>query len=920
MTLGESPAMVGREAESALVGDLVAGAAGGRGGMLMVLGEAGIGKSLLLAGTAARARAAGMLVLTGRAVQGGGAYRPLAEALIGLLRDEPPDAVAELRPYRAALGRLLPCWAGEGEPPPPLVDPVVVLGEGLARLLSLLNGGRGCLLVLEDLHWADADTLAVLEYLAGAVRELPVLVAGSARDEEHQPCRGGRVLDRPETTAVRLRRLDPAGVVELARRRAGTADLPEPVRRLVLDKSDGLPFLVEELVAGALEGSAPAPVPPTLAGLVDARLAALDPGHRRVVEAAAVVGGEPDPAVLGPVTGLDETTVLAALRAGRPRLLVPAGDALRWRHALTREAVLAAVPPPERSALARRAAAALLDRGAPDDEARAADLLAAGGDRDGAGAIYLRLARRDLARGALRDAHTMLARAGSLSGGPRAAVVVERVRLLTLTGRAGEALETGAAALPAATGDDHARLCLRLADAALALRRWPEAERLLARAGRPADPHALVLAAGAAFGPGDLTRAAALATDAIARARRAGDGEALCRALIALGRCATSHDPPAARATYGHAAQVAAEHGLTPWRIAALTGLAAVEGGAHPALAEARELALEAGLLAEVVACDLLRAKTICTAEGPRAAAPLARRTAGRAARLRLSGARAVAELLVAFAHAADADDEGMDRALTTAADLPDAPIEVAALTPAVSALRRLLDRDLAEADRLLDSGMRRLVGRPQAAPVPLWGLWALLRTVHGSDDARTTLRRSSAVLRGVNQGVLHYADAVAAGRAGRSGRAAELLAMGDLVLAEHPWWRRLCRLLALEAAVADGWGDPVPVLRADLDVFDRAGEPRLARTCRDLLRRAGAPTRRGRGRTPVPAPLRAAGVTSREMDVLELVAAGLTNRQIAERLFLSHRTVDTHVASLLAKTGTTCRNELSARTNAQLT
>ena len=84
-----------------------------------------------------------------------------------------------------------------------------------------------------------------------------------------------------------------------------------------------------------------------------------------------------------------------------------------------------------------------------------------------------------------------------------------------------------------------------------------------------------------------------------------------------------------------------------------------------------------------------------------------------------------------------------------------------------------------------------------------------------------------------------------------------------------------------------------------------------MSRTCRDLLRQAGQPIRRGRGQAHVPPALRALGVTSREADVLELVAQGLTNAQVAARLYLSPRTVDTHVASLLGKTGAAGRAEL---------
>jgi DNA-binding CsgD family transcriptional regulator len=116
------------------------------------------------------------------------------------------------------------------------------------------------------------------------------------------------------------------------------------------------------------------------------------------------------------------------------------------------------------------------------------------------------------------------------------------------------------------------------------------------------------------------------------------------------------------------------------------------------------------------------------------------------------------------------------------------------------------------------------------------------------------------------------------------------------------------------ECAVADGWGDPVPALRADLAAHEEAGEVLLARTCRDLLRRAGAPARRARGGATVPPALRALGVTAREAEVLGLVTQGMTNAQVAERLFLSIRTVDTHVANLLAKTGAATRGELRSR------
>ena len=164
---------------------------------------------------------------------------------------------------------------------------------------------------------------------------------------------------------------------------------------------------------------------------------------------------------------------------------------------------------------------------------------------------------------------------------------------------------------------------------------------------------------------------------------------------------------------------------------------------------------------------------------------------------------------------------------------------------------------------------------------------------------------------RRANAGALHYADAVAFGRQGDRAGAEQAYALGEEALTPVPWWHRFLRLFTLERALADGWGDPVPQLRVDLTAFEASGNDKLARFCRDLLRRAGAPTRRGRGDSTVPPALRTLGITSRELDVLTAVTAGRSNAEVAEQLFLSVRTVETHVASLLAKAGVSNRTEL---------
>ncbi len=287
-----SPVVVGRTAELATVRRLVDRAAAGRGGALLVTGEAGVGKTRLLDEVAARAVERGLPVLAGRAVQGGGTFRAVAGAVLGLLDDPAHAALPALRPYRAALGRLLPSWAGSAgeagsEAGSTDADPIVVLAEGLLRLLRpALGPARGCVLRLEDLHWADDDTLALVEHLASAADGSPVLLACSARDDVPAARDGSaarRLAAAPGAVTVALARLGRPDVAALAAACRGGRPLPDDEVGRLCERSDGLPFAVEELLAAP-----DATVPPTLAAPVADRLAALDPPARAVLHAAAV--------------------------------------------------------------------------------------------------------------------------------------------------------------------------------------------------------------------------------------------------------------------------------------------------------------------------------------------------------------------------------------------------------------------------------------------------------------------------------------------------------------------------------------------------------------------------------------------------------------------------------------------------------
>jgi hypothetical protein len=909
--------LVGRAVERAAVERVLAAARDGHGRILLVTGEAGIGKSRMLDEAARLAVGTGMAVLSGRAVEGGGTYRPIAEALVAHLRDRDIVESAGLRPYRAALRRIVPGWAGDGgEPPPaPAADPVLVLGEGVVRLLRVIAGDRGCLVRLEDLHWADADSMALLTYVASTLGSCGVAVIASARDEPAHPA-AQPLAASPDVDVLPLARLDAeqVGALAIARRRG--APLADDQLRLLVERADGLPLLVEELVDGLARGPGAGdglPMPPTLAALVARRLAALAPAQVRVVQAAAVLADVADWTALSAVTGQGEQEVLDALRAAAHvhLLTVDGAGRLRWRHALTRDAILAALLPPERAVIAGRGADVLLERARPGDDARAAGLLEQAAQPARAAGVLLALARRDVARGALRSAEQWLDRAAA-TGAAAGDVLVERVRLLTLTGRAVEALRIGgtAAGGPAdgraggranglvggpadvLVGDRHAELRLQLARAAVTAGQWAVAEEQVRRAGRPDDPRSLVLAADAAFGDHRPAESAALAERAVRLAERGGDPAVLCEALVVASRAALA-DLDQATAALTRAAQVAAEHGLLPWRVEALRvlGLAQTHTSTTaPALAEARSLAQEAGMLATVATIDMVLADERCTIDGPRAALAIAVDAAERAATLGLRDILEPARMEVALFHALAGETRAAHTAIDAVLAGPDlSPDAVAAMT-AVRGIPLLLARDLPGANALIDEGISALIARPSIAPFSVFGIWPLLRTV--VDDrgvqAREALRTASASARMINRAGVRYADAVAAGRDGRPDAAVALLAEADALLRGRPWWRRLLHTLVLDAAVTDGWGDPVPVLRADLAAHEASGDAAPARICRTLLRRAGAPTRRGRGDAQVPPSLRALGITSREVEVLALVAQGLTNAQIAQRLVLS--------------------------------
>ncbi|HEY5880006.1 MAG TPA: AAA family ATPase [Nakamurella sp.] len=433
------PTLIGRDDEMSTIADALDRAIAGAGGVVVVIGEAGLGKSRIAREASALARQHAMPVLLGREVQEhrASSFRALSEALLAAFRTDAPPDDSDLAPFRRHLSRLVPQWRSDGDEhagPATELDGAndLVLAEGVLRLLRTLAGRTGCLLVLEDLHWADEETLAVLEYLADNLHTEHALCLATVRRGEHNPAerrvhmlaarRAATVLDLAPLTADQVEQMS-AACLRLPR-------LPARFGRSVVDRAEGVPFLVEELLAGLAargfvrrqldrwevpdEPAATAIVPVSFAETVLSRLEALGPPARQVLNAAAVLGRRFDWSLLPSVTGMDQEGVTRALSGAVDAQLLTADEGFRFRHALTRDAVLAHLLPPDRVDLSRRALDALV-AAHPDLPGRwcdlAPELAEQAGDRHRAASSLLEAGRRAFNDGGLTVAQTVLERA-----------------------------------------------------------------------------------------------------------------------------------------------------------------------------------------------------------------------------------------------------------------------------------------------------------------------------------------------------------------------------------------------------------------------------------------------------------------------------------------------------------------------------
>jgi DNA-binding CsgD family transcriptional regulator len=295
---------------------------------------------------------------------------------------------------------------------------------------------------------------------------------------------------------------------------------------------------------------------------------------------------------------------------------------------------------------------------------------------------------------------------------------------------------------------------------------------------------------------------------------------------------------------------------------------------------------------------------------GEHAAAEQARQLA---APLGASQVVAAATALEATAHGYAGRRTDMEQGLRRAIALAPDDADIAAwATGGSQGLVALLFEERAEA--LAAFAHARELGAPIRAADP-WHPALLVRAVQGDatvSEVEAELARATVGARFPAMW-LGYAHAVTLAAAGDRTAADAAFRTADRAAGRYPLFRAIALRLAAEAALDHHFGDPVTWLRDAEAVFVSHRLPRIASACRGLLARAGAPATRRRGRddAALAGDLLRLGVTAREAEVLELVGEHLSNKDIAARLYLSPRTVEKHVASLLLKTGTADRAAL---------
>ena len=376
---------VGRELETQRLVDAWKRAQAGDGGLVLLAGEAGIGKSRLTAAIASHAAQHGGTVHWGRCfeTEGAPAFWPWTQVLRSTLAALGDAALTRAVGTSASdLATLVPEIKERlpGTLPPSAADPAEArfrLVDAISRCVCAAATERPVLLALEDLHWADVPSLDVVRLLAATLQGTPLLAIATYRDtvaERGAPLSAAlpTLVREPAVTHLPLHGLPPDAVATLARTVLGHDPQPALVEDLH-ERTEGNPFYATQLLSLVTnEGTLPAEVPASVREVVQRRAGALPPATREALEAAAVIGRDFDLPTLAATCGQARADLLDALDAAVQAGLVLTTEhpqRYRFEHLLARDALYAALPPGRRARLHAAVGEAL-----DDDPSRVAEV------------------------------------------------------------------------------------------------------------------------------------------------------------------------------------------------------------------------------------------------------------------------------------------------------------------------------------------------------------------------------------------------------------------------------------------------------------------------------------------------------------------------------------------------------------------
>jgi hypothetical protein len=567
-----SEQFIGRGGQLALFDEVLSDATRGHGGVVLVAGEAGVGKTRFIAELTARSRQSGAVVVLGWCVEGGELVLPLApisDLLRGIVSQVPPSDVDDvLGPIGVELGRLVPELGSAGGPAP--TGTSARLFDGLLGCLTRLGARQPVVAVVEDLHWADESTRQLLAYLAPRLTGQPVILVMTFRNDE---------LDRrhpllPFVSSIR-RAVRPEQIELLPFTPAELVDLTEAITHRAADQTmvtnlhrrcGGNAFFAEELLAGERSST----LPWTLRDVVLSRVETLDATAQRVLRTAAAAGPRVDDAVLAMACELDPPAISAVFESLQAAgLWVQRGNDLRFRHELTREAVEADLLAGDRAAV-HAALASATQAMAPERTGEIARHWLAAGDQPRALHASVIAARAAVSTGADAEAVLQFEQALELwdrvpdaearAGCGRGALLLDTA---DAAGRARsfiKAVTLGQRGIAELSGGDPAEeglACLRVTEWAWFTGQDDVAQVLIERALAclPVDPpqaggalavawQAMLFAFSEVQDP-RRTAANQCAQEAIAIARACGCGRAEAHALLTIGICLCNQGDPA---------------------------------------------------------------------------------------------------------------------------------------------------------------------------------------------------------------------------------------------------------------------------------------------------------------------------------------------------------------------------------------